>query len=589
MTAGRPGRRLFLIDTPPPSVVGRTPQLTHVVAYVQMDVLARYAAMNGREVRFPVGWDDNVDAAPRPGAEDQADFEELWRGLGISVDWRHCYRTSGEDAARVAQAAFLHDLARGRVRPGPVVGLVDPVCGDFWPFEDAPEQRVRPCGHELVPAEREAWLLRSPDDVAVLTEHAEQLTWHPAHMEARFLDLVRTRRHSSAMSERRSVGIPVPVWLPLDETGRPDRARPILPDPTRLPIDPASQTPPGRRESERGRPGGYAADEHRLTGTATASVTTGIVEATSPLAPTPEDDVVHVRPQGGYIMQSWLVDSLLRHDAASRPWTDVLISGWLRPGAPGTEAARMWSDGPAALTRRHGGDGVRMWAASRPPGRDFLPSESAMVGGRRLASTLLTLAELGDADAGVSEVDELLDLSMLAAVRRAVQQMTAALDDFRYDRATRIGATLVRTLDRDFCALTRADAGQEPRRSRSAQHALRAAMRVVLRLMAPFMPSAASEGWVGGRYGSGTIHTAAWPAAHEIPAGPGPDLYETFSTVLAIGRAARVRTARTAYVAGPPGTLELLRPATADLVRGLGVTTIELVAADRLAVTATGP
>lgn len=590
MTAERPERRLFVIDTPPPSVVGRTPQLTHVVAYVQIDVLARYAAMSGCQVRFPVGWDDNVDAAPRRGAEDQADFEELWRKLGISVDWKHCYRTSGEDAARVAQATFLQDLARGRVRPGPVVGLVDPQCGDFWPSsQDAPEHRAPPCGHELVPAEREAWLLRSPDDVAVLTEHAEQLTWHPPYMEARFLDLVRTRRHSSAISEKRTIGIPVPIWLSLDEIGGPDRGRPILPDPTRLPIDPSSETPPGRSETERGRPGGYAADEHRLTGMATASVTTGIVESTRPLAPRLEDDVVHVRPQGGYIMQSWLVDSLLRHDAASRPWTDVLISGWLRPGAPGTEAARMWSDGPATLIRRHGSDGVRMWAASRPPGRDFLPSESAMVGGRRLASTVLKLAELGDGEASLSEVDQPLDLSMLATVRRVVQQMTAALDDFRYDRATRIGAALVRTLDRDFCALTRADAGQQPQRRRSAQHALGASVRVLLRLMAPFMPSAADEGWVSGRYGSGTIHHATWPSPHEIPAGPGPDLYETSSKVLALGRAARVQTARTAYVAGPPGSLELLRPATADLVRGFGVTTIELVAADRLEVTTTSP
>src|SRR5690606_13895220 len=40
-------------------------------------------------------------------------FEELWRTLGLSVDWTLTYRTIGEESQRVAQRAFLRNLARG--------------------------------------------------------------------------------------------------------------------------------------------------------------------------------------------------------------------------------------------------------------------------------------------------------------------------------------------------------------------------------------------------------------------------------------------------------------------------------------------
>src|SRR5204863_2385366 len=46
-------------------------------------------------------------------AEDEQKFEELWRHLGLSVDWSMTYTTVGKDAQRVSQRAFLRSLARG--------------------------------------------------------------------------------------------------------------------------------------------------------------------------------------------------------------------------------------------------------------------------------------------------------------------------------------------------------------------------------------------------------------------------------------------------------------------------------------------
>ncbi len=43
---------------------------------------------------------------------DEKVFEDLWRYLGLSVDWSMTYTTIGRDAQRVSQLIFLRHLAK---------------------------------------------------------------------------------------------------------------------------------------------------------------------------------------------------------------------------------------------------------------------------------------------------------------------------------------------------------------------------------------------------------------------------------------------------------------------------------------------
>ncbi|WP_203135262.1 valine--tRNA ligase [Microbacterium sp. JZ31] len=158
--SGRAG--VYSVDTPPPTASGSL-HIGHVFSYTHTDVKVRFERMRGKTVFYPIGWDDNglpterrvqnyygvrcdpslpydpdftppfegnakslkaadqvpvsrrnfIELCETLTVEDEKTFEEVWRMLGLSVDWTQTYRTISEETIRTSQLAFLRSADRG--------------------------------------------------------------------------------------------------------------------------------------------------------------------------------------------------------------------------------------------------------------------------------------------------------------------------------------------------------------------------------------------------------------------------------------------------------------------------------------------
>ena len=807
---------VFSIDTPPPTVSGSL-HVGHVFSYTHTDLIARYQRMRGQEVFYPMGWDDNglpterrvqnyfgvrcdpsvphdenfqppEDASGEPvpvgrrnfidlclqlTETDEQAFEDLYRRLGVSVDWGLTYTTIGERCRRVSQRAFLRNLARGeayqaeapclwdvtfrtavaqaeledrprqsafcrlafargdgggdvliettrpemlaacvalvahpdddRYRPlfgstvrvplfdteVPVLAhaLAEPdkgtgiamVCtfGDtvdvtWWRELELPVRPIMgPDGRMLadppealqsagaraayaeiaglatngarrrivelleqsgalvappVPTEHAVkffekgerpleiittrqWYLRNGGrDLPLrkeLLDRGVELAWMPDFMRTRYSNWVEGLNGDWLVSRQRWFGVPIPVWYALDGDGRPQHDRVLVPTEDSLPIDPASDAPPGYEESQRGRPGGFIGDPDVMDTWATSSLSPQIAcgweEDPDLFARTFPMDV---RPQAHEIIRTWLFSTVVRahleHD--SLPWRRAAISGWvLDPDRKKMSKSKGNVVTPIGLLETYGADAVRYWAACGRPGTDTAFDESQIKVGRRLAIKILNAARfvLGlagaatDADpttatpapsfrrrpessgeddgvGGAGDVTEPIDLALLAGLGELVDSATEAFEAFDYARALERTERFLWDFTDNYVELVKNRAYRDDAGGASARAALQIALGTILRLFAPFLPFACEEAWSWWRQGS--IHRAPWPQRSDLPAEGDPAPLAAAAEVLGQVRRAKsearrkLRTPVTeAHVTAPPEFLEALAAATGDL------------------------
>lgn len=131
--------KIFSIDTPPPTVSGKM-HLGHAFSYTQQDIIVRYKRMQGFNVFYPFGTDDNglpterlieKEKNVKATKMDRQEFIKIclktleselrpkyledWKRIGMSCDWSLFYTTISPDVQRISQKHFLELHNKKRV------------------------------------------------------------------------------------------------------------------------------------------------------------------------------------------------------------------------------------------------------------------------------------------------------------------------------------------------------------------------------------------------------------------------------------------------------------------------------------------
>ncbi|RPI80912.1 MAG: valine--tRNA ligase, partial [Chloroflexi bacterium] len=142
---------VYSIDTPPPTVSGHL-HLGHTYSYSHPDFIARFWRMNGFNVYYPMGYDDNglpterlvekligksaremgrqafIQKCLEISVQAEGEYERLWKRLGLSIDWRYTYRTIDDLSRRTSQLSFIELYRKGRLYRGEAPTIWCPEC-----------------------------------------------------------------------------------------------------------------------------------------------------------------------------------------------------------------------------------------------------------------------------------------------------------------------------------------------------------------------------------------------------------------------------------------------------------------------------
>jgi valyl-tRNA synthetase len=432
---------------------------------------------------------------------------------------------------------------------------------------------------------------------ARLIGRGREITFHPDFMRVRYDNWVGGLNGDWLVSRQRFFGVPIPVWYPLDGDGNPVFDTAIVPSEDQLPVDPSSQAAPGYDENQRGVAGGFIGEVDVMDTWATSSLTPQIAGKWA------EDDELwnlvfpySLRSQGQDIIRTWLFSTVLRAELehGQAPWANAGISGFIvDPDRKKMSKSKGNVVTPQGMLDEHGSDAVRYWAASSRLGTDaaFDPENPKQIKiGRRLAIKVLNAAKFvySFPHTEGAEVTEPLDIDLLRRLAEVVRIATESYEQFDHARALEVTEQFFWTFTDDYLELVkerayREDGGQA---QASAVAALRLAINVFLRLLAPVIPFATEEVWRWTHDDS--IHTAAWPTVAEIPVtGATTGLLDLCGVALVGIRGAKTdakasqKTPVTrAVVAGPA----LLAEAKDDLAAVGRIENLELVAGDTVTV-----
>ncbi|WP_017442532.1 valine--tRNA ligase [Rickettsia gravesii] len=142
----------YVIDTPPPTVSGQL-HIGHVYSYTQTDFIVRFQRMMGKNIFYPMGFDDNglpterlvekqkqikaynmdrsefIKICAEVVESEEEKFRSLFNQIALSVDWSLEYQTISPLSRKISQMSFLDLVQKEEIYRANQPILWDPVDG----------------------------------------------------------------------------------------------------------------------------------------------------------------------------------------------------------------------------------------------------------------------------------------------------------------------------------------------------------------------------------------------------------------------------------------------------------------------------
>ncbi len=426
------------------------------------------------------------------------------------------------------------------------------------------------------------WFVRVLDFKKDLLDAGEQVTWHPAHMKARYHDWVENLYWDWCISRQRYFGVTFPLWY-CNECGEIQLA-----NEEQLPIDPTEQKP--TQPCACGNTS-FTPEEDVMDTWATSSLSPQIAgrwlidkrlyEQVFPFS---------LRPQAHDIIRTWTFYTIVKsyHHFGRLPWREAAISGWGLASEGAGKISKSRGGGPmppVEMIEKYSADAVRYWAASTAFGKDSTISEEKIQTGAKLVTKLWNVARFSQRflenyqpPAGRPALSP-MDRWILSRTQRLVRRVTELFRSYDYAAArSETESFFWRDLADNYLEMCKERLYAESSDKREgARYTLYHVLLTIIKLFAPFLPYVTEEIYQAlfttGAW-NGSLHNTRWPGADEtlideIAESAGDAIVEVATAVrryksesnLSLGAALQ----RLQLATNEPALAMLLEQATADI------------------------
>jgi valyl-tRNA synthetase len=337
----------FLIDMPPPTISGKL-HMGHAFSYTQMDFLARYNQMKGKELIYPFGYDNNgiptEKFAYKNGISDSPGiialsnetsklYLEFFEKIGMGFS-KHRYNTFDNISQEIAILSFNDLKEKGLIYKAKEKYSFCTCCNKSIPNSEIENDKHIRDGGDIIEKEGDGYFIKTKDFKQELREQIEKIEWKPEKFKLRMLNWIDEMDRDWSIARRRDYGISIP-----------------------------------------------GEEELKFDTWFTSSLSPQIAWASHTGIASLECPIFDIRFQAHDIISTWALYTIIKsyHHNKQIPWKKIIITGHALD-KNGEKLAK--SKGNCTTTdyflSEFGGEGIRFWATQNQIGNDTMLDDEIM-------------------------------------------------------------------------------------------------------------------------------------------------------------------------------------------------------------------